>query len=205
MNMDVGAKRDLVTALNYCELCLRHPKSPNSSCGITKKASSPPPCGEDCCPALHLPELHVRRSGWVGIHGAVFTTPRRSMVEQHTVTEEDKEEKLNKLNKEHEPPPEREQQPEMVENKDLIKDVGDMHVRGPSAYSSGDTFVKTGEVIPIYTSGCAAPALEEIAPIENSVLIENEIQIENENAQSSDNDTLFDTFEQSSTQIPWYL
>jgi hypothetical protein len=65
-------------------------------------------------------------------------------------------------------PKEEEQQPEVEEEMDLIKDVGDMHVRGPSAFSSGDLFVSHGEIIPINTSGCAAPALGKIAPIENA-------------------------------------
>jgi hypothetical protein len=219
--MDVGAKWALVAAQDYCELCLRHPKSPNSSCGLAKKAGGPPPCGEGGCLAPHHPELHVWSSKLAGICGAIFTIHKSSMVEQHTATEEDKEEKQDELRKElqpemveqlpereqlpeekelqpdmveqlsecEQPPKEEEQQPEVEEEMDPIKDVGDMHVRGPSAFSSGDPFILNGEVVSINTSGCAAPALRKIAPIESFVT-----QIEDENAREDGNKTLFGMF-----------
>jgi hypothetical protein len=91
-------------------------------------AGGPPPCGESGCTLFHHPALHVQRTGWTGIHGAVYTTFKEDGKKHNMVITRDNS-----------------REPEEGRIK---QGTGELRSCGPSTFFNVDSFVKHGENVP---------------------------------------------------------
>jgi hypothetical protein len=154
--MTVNDRWALVTAQNFCELCLKHLKSGVFSCNLAKASGT----------AFHHPALHVQRTGWSGGHETVYI-----------ITKEDSEKPdVASISNSSEEPMEEQ----------IKQGAGDVRTCGPSTFINVDSYKTNSEVVPFAALSCAAVNANENFEIivnENVEYVENETENVNETAQ----------------------